>query len=144
MKWKIWWHYLFQDVVNTTHEVAVLITALVIFLLIFLGAQFPLFQKRSLSVGLSLFIISTAAAAVFISTHISSPSRPGDHAVPIFILVFAINTMMPLPRWVAVIVSILLGIVHLLLAAFLSDDFLDSLFGQVSKSELSFLHNEWS
>ncbi len=122
---------IFQNVMTSTPEVSLLITTLLMLLIIFFVAQFPVFQRRSISVGLSLLVITSLAAAIFISTHISPPSRPGDSVVPIFILVFAINTMMPLPWWVAVIISILLAVVHLLLAALLSNDFTDSLVEQV-------------
>ncbi|OXA61499.1 Adenylate cyclase type 2 [Folsomia candida] len=120
-----------HNVVNTTPQVSLLITTLVILLVIFLVSQFPIFQKRHFSVSLSLLVISSLTAAVFISTHISAPTRPGDCTVPIFILVFAINTMMPLPRWVAIAASIVLAVVHLLLAVLLSNDFVDSLAAQV-------------
>jgi len=130
--------------VNTTWEVCILITTLGILLIIFLGAQFSVFQKQSLSVCLSLFVILTLSATVFVSAHISSPSRPGDHVVPVFILVFAINTMMPLPRSVAILSSVVLAIVHLLLVVFISEDFVESLASQVSLHRSFILHQEVS
>jgi hypothetical protein len=118
-------------VVNTTAEICILIALLCIILIIFLILQVPLFQRESFTAALAFLLITSLAAAVFITTHISSPSRPGDSAVPIFILVFAINTMMPLPRWAAAVISTFIAVVHLLLVAF-SNDYSQSHVIQVS------------
>jgi hypothetical protein len=100
-------------------------------LALFFTAQFPLFQRPDLSIALSLLVISTLSAAVFLSTHISDPTRPADHVVPVFILIFAINTMMPLPGSVALGASLTLATLQLLLAGLMSNDFQGSLLRQV-------------
>ncbi|ODM97761.1 Adenylate cyclase type 2, partial [Orchesella cincta] len=98
-----------------------------ILLVVFLVGQFPIFQKHTFSFGLSFFVILTLSATIFLSAHVSSPCRPADALIPVFILIFAINTMMPLPRFAALVVSLVLIIVHLLLALLLSDEFTESL-----------------
>ncbi|CAG7819624.1 unnamed protein product, partial [Allacma fusca] len=123
-----------HDIVSSTSQICILIVTLVIFVVLFFGGQFPVFQKPSLSLALSLLVISTLAAAAFVSSHISEPSRPADHVIPIFILIFATNTVMPLPTIIAVIVSVLLAVTHLALAIFLTDDYRDNIVRQVVAS----------
>ena len=115
-------YFLFlQDIISSTPQISILIVALIIFLVVFFGGQFPVFQRASLSIGLSVLVISTVAAAAFISTHVALPSSPTDHVIPVFILIFATNAMMPLPRIGAVVVSICLAGAHLSLALFLTE-----------------------
>lgn len=121
-----------QDVVSSPSQVGILLVTLLVLLILFFSAQFPAFHHPHAAIGLSLIVISTLSLAVFLSAHISTPTRPSDHVVSTFILIFAINTMMPLPRWLAVGLSILLVAIHLFLAGFLSTEYKVSLLRQVS------------
>ncbi len=117
--------------VSTTAQVSIAIVALGILLVVFLVGQFPIFQKHTFSFALSFFVILTLSATIFLTSHVSSPTRPADHLIPIFILIFAVNTMMPMPRFAALVVSIILMLVHLLLGTLLADEYTESLGRQV-------------
>jgi len=121
-----------QDITNTTSQVSILIVSLVILLVLFLGTHFPLFQQRQLSLAWSLFVISTLMITIFLCAHLSAPSRPGDYVVPVFILLFVVNAMLPVSISVAIVISVVLVAIHLLLTILLSHESTENLYTQVS------------
>lgn len=106
--------------------IAIVVTAALVIV------QCPGLQTDILALGVSLLVCCTVGVGIFLLTHLNGPSRPPGDVLPIFALVVAVHTMMPVSRIISITVGGVLTVSHLILACLLRDKSLPGYLYQVS------------
>lgn len=105
--------YLLQDLSEKTTQIFILLTIIFILLLVFIACQFPsLLRNEFFSTGLSLLVVALLGFAVIYLNESSAP-------LPLFSLILAVHTMLPVDRWVCIGMAIILTVCSLVFSYFL-------------------------